>query len=240
MSAFDGIWRPDVQRPGPDAPIDELRVADGAYASLSSSPPYSVAADGEPHPVEGQRGFDRLAVTIVDARTVRRVAWRGDTLVVDAVTVLSPFGHTKRETQRQFGAGPTAFEFAITSRRVGPGPEGAHALSGRWQPVEADLPNHEEDTQYRVVDGVFSMRDGFGRAFDAPLDGTAVPYLNDARFTTVSCRQLDPMTIEEVDGNDDGVVLTTTWRVAPDGQAIHVRFEYADGRIQEQDGRRLD
>jgi len=239
MSAFDGIWRPDVQRPGPDAPIEELLLADGMYASLTATPPYRVAADGEPHSVAGQRGFDSLAITVMDDRTVRRTAMRDGAVVTDAVTVLSPFGHTKREVQRQSGSGPATFDFAISSRRVGPGPEGAHAISGRWQPIEADLPNHEEDTEYRVVDGVFSMRDGFGRAFDAPLDGTAVPYLNDARFTTVRCRQLDAMTIEEVDGNDDGVVVTATWHVDPDGHTIHVRFEHADGRIQQQDGQKL-
>jgi hypothetical protein len=238
MSVFDGTWRPDPQRPGPNAPIEELLLADGTYACLSCSPAYRVAADGEPYGVDGADGFDTIAITVVDERTVRRTAWKAGTLVVDATTVLSPFGHTKRETHRQ-AALPT-FEFAITSRRVGPAPAGAHLVSGRWQPVERDLMNHEEDTEYRLADGIFSMRDGFGRRFDAPLDGTQVPYIGDPRFTAVSLRQIDELTIEETNWNGADVVLTTTWTVGPDGRTIHVRFEYASGLIQEQDGRRLD
>jgi hypothetical protein len=237
VSIFDGTWRPDVQRPGEDAPVEELRLVDGTYTCLTCEPAYMVAADGQPHPVDGAGWFDTVAITVVDARTIRRVAWRAGEVVLDATTVLSPFGHTKRETQRQ--TTPTSFDFAIASRRVGPAPEGAHAISGRWKRYEADLPNHEEDTQYGLADGVFSMRDGFGRSFDAPLDGTPAPYVGDARFTTVTIRQIDERTIEEVDRNGSAVVLTTTWQVDADGHTIHVRFEHANGLVQEQDGQRL-
>jgi hypothetical protein len=113
-------------------------------------------------------------------------------------------------------------------------------LSGRWRPVEADLPNHEEDTVIRVADEVFSMRDGLGRSFDAPLDGSPVPYHGDGRFTSVSCRWIDDLTIEEVGHRDDEVVLTTRWRLDPDDRTIHVRFEHASGLVQEQVGQRLD
>jgi hypothetical protein len=239
MSAFDGTWRPDIQRPGPDAPTEELLLRDGSFSCLSCDPPYEVPADGRPHPVDGSSRFDSVAITVADDRTVRRVATRAGDVVVEATTVLSPFGHTKREAQRQFGRGGS-FEFAIVSRRVGPAVAGAHLLSGRWQPVEADLPNHEEDTNFRVEDGILRMRDGFGRSFEAPLDGTAVPYVGDPRFTSVTARQIDERTIEEVDWSGPDVVLTTQWRVTGDGKTMHVRFEHADGVVQEQDGQRLD
>lgn len=240
MSNFDGIWRPNLQRPGPDAPVEELLLADGWFECRTCSPALRVPADGAPHAVEGSPRFDEVAISIIDTRTVRRVARRAGRITLDSTTVLSPFGHTKRETQHQLDLAAVAVEFAITSKRVGAAPAGAHPISGRWQAVEADLPNHEEDTEYRVTDGVLSMRDGMGRAFDAPLDGTPVPYRGDARFTTVSCRLVDDWTIEEVDQRDDEVVLTTTWRADPDGRTIHVRFDHASGLVQEQDGRRLD
>jgi hypothetical protein len=106
--------------------------------------------------------------------------------------------------------------------------------------VEADLPNHEEDTTYRVVAGVLSMRDGFGRGYDAPLNGMPAPYLGDPRFTTVSVRQVDDWTFEELDRSGDQTVLNTRWRVDPDGRTIHVRFQHATGLVQEQDGQRID
>jgi hypothetical protein len=240
VSVFDGTWRPDAQRPAEDAPIEELLLAEGMYACESCHPPYHVPADGGPHPIDGGDAFDELGITVVDDRTVRRVAMLAGAVVVDATTVVSPFGQTKREVQRRRGGSDRVFEFAITSRRLSPASDGAHAVSGRWRPVEADLPNHEEDTIYRVVDGVLSMRDGFGRSFDAPLDGTPAPYLGDPRFTTVSVRQVDDWTFEELDRNADQTVLTARWRVDPDGHTIHVRFEHATGLVQEQDGQRLD
>jgi hypothetical protein len=229
-----------MQRPGPDAPVEELSLAGGSYACLTCTPTYRVPADGLPHAVEGAAGFDTLTITVIDDRTVRRVAARDGVIVVDAATVLSPFGQSKRETQRQRTSAGVAFEFAVVSRRVGAPMPGGHALSGRWQPVEADLPNHEEDSVFRVVDEVFSMRDGLGRSFDAPLDGTPVPYRGDDRFTTVSCRWIDDMTIEEVGQRNGDTVLTTRWLVDPDGRTIHVRFEHASGLVQEQDGHRID
>lgn len=240
MSAFDGTWRPDAQRPGPDGRIEELVLADGWYACLSATPAYRIPADGQPQPLPAGGRYDTLAITVIDDRRVRRVAERAGRVVLDATTVLSPFGHTKRDTQLQYDSGPIALEFAVVSKRIAPPPPGAHALSGRWQDVEADLPNHEEDTRYSIVDDVLSMRDGFGRAFDAPLDGTVVPYRGDGRFTDVSCRWIGVNAIEEVDRHADDVVLTTTWTVDADGRTIHVRFAYASGLVQEQDGHRLD
>ncbi len=238
MSVFDGVWRPDPQRPGADAPVEELLLHEGRFSCLSCTPAYAVPSDGRPHAVAESDWFDSIALTVVDERTVRRVASRAGTVVLDATTVLSPFGQTKRETQRQFQ--PVEFDFAVTSRRVGPAPAGAHLLSGRWQAIERDLPNHEEDTQYRLADGILSMRDGFGRRFDAPLDGTHVAYVGDGRFTEVSLREIDEHAFEETDWNGPDVVLRTEWRVDRDGRSMHVRFEHASGLIQEQDGERID
>jgi hypothetical protein len=240
MSVFDGTWRPEAQRPGEDAPVEELLLIDGTYRCTTCQPPYDVPADGRLHRLPGASGSDEVSIRVVDARTVRRVLRRGGDVVVTATTVVSPFGQTKRETQRRLGVHAHGFDFAVTSRRVDPAPAGAHMVSGRWRPVEADLPNHEEDTMFRVVDDVLSMRDGFGRRYDAPLDGTPVPYLGDSRITSVSVQRIDAWTLEEVDRNGDEHVLTARWRADPDGHTMHVRFEHASGLVQEQDGQRID
>lgn len=240
MSVFDGTWRPDAQRPSEDAPVEELLLSAGTYACASCQPPYRVLADGEPHEVDGASGFDQLIVSVVDDRTVRRVGVRNGSVVLEATTVVSPFGQTKRETRRHLGVYPQAFEFAVVSRRLSAAPGGGHAVSGRWRAVEADLPNHEEDTLFHVVDDTLSMRDGFGRSFEAPLDGTPVPYVGDSRITTVSVCRIDEWTLEEVDTNGGDEVLTARWQADPDGKTMHVRFEYPSGVVQEQDGHRLD
>lgn len=240
MGLFDGIWRPDPQHP--DRPPDELELVDGMYACLSAEPPYRVPADGQAHPVEGQGSFDTLAITIPDQRTVRRVATLDGNVVLEATAVVSPDGTEKTELQRLPGMGPgPGVVVSIRSMRLGTvAPAERHAICGRWKVVEFDLPNHEEDTEYRIVDGVLSMHDGFGRSFEAPLDGTSVPYVGDTRFASVSVRWIDEATIEEVDRDADGAVfLTTQWHVDPDRRTMHVRFEYASGLVQEQAGQRI-
>ena len=69
-SLFDGTWRPDPQRPGPDAPPEQLSLRNGFYECASCDPPYRIPADGQVHPVDGNPRFDTIAVTVVDADSV--------------------------------------------------------------------------------------------------------------------------------------------------------------------------
>jgi hypothetical protein len=55
----------------------------------------------------------------------------------------------------------------------------------------------------------------------------------------VTVRCLEGSTIEEIDRHGDDVVLTTRWRVDPDGRTMHVRFEHASGLVQKQTGHRI-
>lgn len=239
MSIFDGTWRPDPQRPDPDGPPDDLLVDDGFYECRSCQPPYRVPADGQDHPVEGSPRFDAVAVTVVDDRTVRRVTRRDGRLITDSVVIVSADGRSKVETQTVTDSGPIPLVLEIESRRVGGPTRGAHPLSGRWQVVELDLVNHDEDTTYRIVDDTLTMQDRMGRSFVARLDGTPSDYRGDPRFTSVSVRWLDDRTIEETDRNGNEVVLVMEWRVEADGATMHVRFDDRRGHVMEQYGRKL-
>jgi hypothetical protein len=238
-SPFDGTWRPEPQRPGPDRKPDILVLADGVYDCLSCQPPYRVPADGREHAVSDQPSFDTIAITVVDERTVRKVGRKDGTTVIDSISVVGADGNAKVETQTVSGGGPTPFAFAIQSTRLRAGPAGGHALSGTWQVVEMDLVDHEEDTVYRVVDDTLTMSDGFGRSFVAKLDGTIAPYHGDPRFDSVSVRRIDERTIEESDRLGDRIVLVARWLVDPDGETIHVRFDDGRGGVMEQTGHRL-
>jgi hypothetical protein len=237
-SPFDGTWRPDPQRPGPDREPDVLELVDGVYACDSCEPPYRVAADGLDHPVPGQPAFDTISITVVDERTVRKISRRGGD-VVDSLIVVSADGDTKVETQTRTGTVAHPYVFRIESTRLSAGAPGGHAVSGRWRAVEMDLVNHEEDTVYAVVDGTFHMRDGFGRSFAAALDGSIAPYHGDTQFSSVSVTRIDERTIEERDRLGDDVVFVARWHVDPDGETMHVRFDDGHGHVMEQTGHRL-
>lgn len=255
-SLFDGTWRPDYRPPGPDEPPAVYALANGEFECRSCQPPLRVPADGQAHPVEGNPRFDSIAVTVVDDRTVRQVGRRRGAVVYESETVIDAAGDTRTELRTGAmtvagepvpilsaasgdanGPGPVLFRFEFA--RVGAAEPGAHLLAGSWRMTAVDLLNHDEDTEYRIVDGQLSMSDRIGRSYRAPLDGTVVPYLGDVRFTGVSVRQLDERTIEESNLNGDAVVQVTRWTVDPDGRTIHVRFDDGHGHVMEQSGHRL-
>lgn len=238
-SIFDGTWRPDPQWRGPNEPVMELEITDALYGCRSCERPYEVPVDGRPHPVAGQADFDALAVTIVDAATIRRVAYQDGRLAVDATTWLEEDGRSKREVQRVANRNPREYRMLLESRRVGDAVPGMHALAGSWQLVVADLVDHDEDTEYRIVGGVLHMQDHFGRSFEAPLDGRPAPYHGDPRYASVSVRWLDERTIEETDLRNGEPVQLLQWRVEADGETMHVRFDDLHGHVMEQNGRRL-
>lgn len=238
-SIFDGTWRPDPQRSGPEAMPDVLSLSDGIFECHSCQPPYRVPADGEDHVVDGNPRFDTLAVTVVDDRTVLRVGRRNGAVVVESRTVVAADGGDKWETQTLTGPGPRPIDVAIHATRVEPAPAGAHPLSGGWKVIEADLVNHDEDTTYLIADGTLTMRDKMGRSFTAKLDGTVAPYVGDPRYSAVSVRWIDERTIEESDINGDAVVLIMRWRVGSDGRTMHVRFDDTRGHVMEQTGHKL-
>lgn len=256
-SVFDGTWRPNYEAPGPDAPPDVLSLVDGIFECRSWEPPLRVDADGRFHAIEGNPRFETIAVSVLDARTVRQVGRRGDVVVLDSTTTVAPDGRTKTETRTasmlvddelvtimatvpdENDGAPKPVLFRIVSERVGAVTPGVHPLTGSWRIVELDLVNHDEDTTYRIVDGRMSMADRLGRSFDAPLDGTEAPYHGDVRFTTVSVRTIDERTIEESNLNGEAVVQVTRWQVDPDGRTIHVRFDDLHGHVMTQTGHKL-
>jgi hypothetical protein len=256
VSVFDGTWRPDYGPPGPDEPATVYWVANGEFECRSSQPPLRVTADGEAHPVDGDPRFDSIAVSVVDDRTVRQVGRRRGVIVYESEFVIHADGNTLSETRTGAmmvagervlipsaasgdASGPGPALFRLEFARTGSAEPGTHLLSGSWRMSGRDLVNHDEDTTYRVVDGRLSMTDRIGRSFQAPLDGTVVPYLGDVVFTSVSVRQIDERTIEESNLSGDTVVQVARWTVDPDGQTMHVRFDDLHGHVMEQSGHRL-
>ena len=239
QSLFNGTWRPDPQRPEADRPPDVFQLMNGEYQCRSCSPPYQVKADGLDHPISGNPRFDALRVTIIDQHTVTKAATRAGTTVAESRAQVSPDGGTLTERQVLSNVGPRKVDFTSRSSRVSAGPQGSHAISGSWHLIEADLTNHDEDTEYRVSNGTLSMSDRLGRSFTAKLDGSDAPYAGDPDFTSVSLKLIDERTFEESDKKAGKVVKLTRWRVDPDGNTIHVRFDDLQGHVQEQTGHKI-
>jgi hypothetical protein len=238
-SPFDGTWRPDPQRPDPGRPDDVLQLSNGEYACRSCKPPYRVEADGIGHPISANPRFDSLSVRVVDNRRIARIATRNNAKVVESTAEVSPDGQTLTERQTLFDAAPHPVDFTSHSHRVAPGPPGSHQISGSWHLIEADLTNHDEDTDFLVSGGFLTMSDRMGRSFKAKLDGTEAPYQGDPQFSSVSVKQVDARTIEETDMKAGKPVKIARWSVDADGKTMHVQFDDTHGHVQHQSGHRI-
>lgn len=239
-SPFDGTWRPDPQHPDPGRPSDVIQLIDGKYECRSCEPSYGVQADGMEHSVRGNPRFDSLSVKVVDDRSITKVAKKNGVTVIESRVEVSSDGQTLTERQILSDAGSRPVDFTSHSSRTAPRPARSHAISGAWRLVEADLSNHDEDTDYRVSDGFLTMSDRMGRSFRAKLDGTDAPYKGDSQFTTVSVKLIDARTIEETDKNAGKAVQITRWTVDPDGKTMHVQFDDTHGHVKHQDGHKIN
>ena len=239
QSPFNGTWRPDPQRPGPDRKPDVIQLVSGEYGCQSCKPPYKVKADGTDQPISGSTRFDTLRVTVVDDRTITKTAKKAGATVVESRVQVSPDGRELTERQLLSDMGPRTVSLTSHSSRLSAGPQGSHRVSGSWHLIETDLTNHDEDTIYSVAGDTLTMSDQMGRSFAAKLDGTDAPYRGDPKFTAVSVKLIDERTLEESDKKDGKVVQINRWAVDPDGKTIHVRFDDTQGHVQQQTGHKL-
>ncbi|HUK00648.1 MAG TPA: hypothetical protein VLW26_00055 [Steroidobacteraceae bacterium] len=239
QSVFNGTWRPDPQRPDPNRQPEVYLLSAGQYSCQSCMPPYSVQTDGAQHAVSGNIRFDSMAVSVIDAHTVKKIAERSGQQVVDDSMTVSADGKSLTERQVSNDTGPRPVDFTIRFSRVAAGPAGAHLISGSWHLIEADLTNHDEDTTYRVKGDTLSMTDHLGRSFTARLDGTEAPYNGSPEINRVTVRLIDPRTIEETDKKDAQVVMIARWSIEPDGKTMHVKFDTTRGPVMTQTGHKI-
>lgn len=240
QSMFTGTWRPDPQVFSPTRKPDVIELAKSFYECRSCSPPYKIKVDGYDQAIEGNPNYDTLSLTVVDERTVMKIAKKGGRVVLEAKVLVSADGTTKTDVQTLYDMAPRPIEFTTHSTSLSSGPKGSHAISGEWRVTDGDLTNHAEDTIFQVSENTLSMSDRMGRSFSAKLDGTDAPYNGSQEFTSVSLKVIDKNTVEESDKKDGKIVKISLWSIGPDGKTMHVRFDDTHGHVQEQDGHRVE
>ena len=240
QSVFNGTWRPDPQTFSPTRKPDVIELANGVYECQSCTPPYKIKADGQDQKIVGNPHYDTLSITIVDDRTVTKIAKKGGKVVSDAKVLVSADAKIKTDVQTMYDMAPRPIEMTSHSSRVSTGPQGSHLLSGSWRMTDGDVSNHAEDTIFKVTGDTLSMSDQMGRSFSAKLDGTEAPYKGSDEFTSVSLKMIDDHTIEESDKKGGKVVKINLWSVGADGKTMHVRFDDTQGHVQEQTGHKVE
>ena len=238
QGVFNGVWRPDPQKPGEHNPPQITELVNGVFSCKSCEPPYQVKADGHEQALKGNPDVDSMAVSIIDDHTVMKTAkGHGASFIIKST--VSADGAGKTEVQTITGMSPVPIEVTDHYTRVAAGAPHSHLVSGSWLLTLEEVSNNAEDTTFKIADGTLSMSDLMGRSFSAKLDGTRAPFHGSSDFNGVSLKVIDANTIEESDLKDGKVVKISRWTVGPDGKTMHARFDDTHGHIQNEDGHKI-
>lgn len=222
QSAFDGTWKIDTSKvQAPRKPFTNV-LENGVYRCASCTPPYSVKADGQFHPVKGDPDFDMEAIHIVDARTVRYTDKKDGKVSAKGTVTVSPDGRTLTQDFTEIHAGGSVTG-TLTAMRVGKAPAGAHATSGSWRiQGYSDVSDNLLTTHLRVDGNTLQMHRGDGESFDAPMDGRDAPYQGSDTITSVAVTKAGPRELKLLFKYQGKPVSRQTMTVSPDGQVMHV------------------
>lgn len=219
--AINGTWKADISSVQFDQKPDEILLTGGQYSCKSCAPSYTVAADGNFHPVSLPYA-DSMAVKVVDDHTIQRTSKKGDRQTGETKVAVSSDGNTLTGDFTDSSAAdapPTKGQY--TETRVGPAPAGAHAVSGQWKPAKLANFNEEALTVSINVEGdTFHFSSPSGYSYDARLGGPDVPIKGDIAGTTASVAKSGDSYVE-TDKRDGKVVGTTTFTIGADGK-LHI------------------
>jgi hypothetical protein len=117
-------------------------------------------------------------------------------------------------------SGEKPYKGTTTSKRAGPAPPGAHAVSGAWMPDS--VPEVTESARIFVVE---SSANGIkwtwnGLITDAKFDGKQYAVQNDPSKTLVALKKVNDRQFEERGTSEGKVQYVTTWTVSADGKTI--------------------
>lgn len=220
QSAFGGTWRmnlKDTQYVGKQ----NMSLRDGVYRCDTCVPKINVKADGRDHPQSGSPYSDAIRVRVVSEKTVEIVSKKGGKIVDTETMTASGDGNTLRTESTVVAESGQSMNMKYNSTRVGPAPEGAHKISGLWQPGKLESASENVITvTYKVTDNGLSMSDLTGDSYTAKFDGNDYPYKGDPGITSVSLKKIAANTIEEIDKRNGKVINVLRMTVAPDGKTM--------------------
>jgi len=205
-----GTWKANVDSAESKNNISNLVLADGQYTCNSCIPPYSTAANGEWQDVD-RPGVDQIMFEIVDENTVKSATrFEGEDLGTSTWTVSEDGQTMKQEFVNLRGDESTKGD--LTLARVGPAPDGSHAISGEWDLAEyGDISDSALMTTYAIDGDSITVTYNTG-GFTATLGGEAVAMDGDNSGTLVAAEKTGDNIYRETytrDGETVSVVETT-------------------------------
>lgn len=227
-SAFDGTWVmvPDSEErskvPG------ETTLANGTYTCVTCTPSYSVAADGKFHPVEGYNWFDAVAVTPVDANTLK-YQWQKDGKVIG--TEVDTVSADKSTISYRFDSinpvGGASYGETGTQTRVGSPVAGQHLAAGKWLTTKVTSDKAEDDSRTFQINGdTVTSSSPDGMTYTATLGGDFVPVKGIPEGEEVAVTMSSETTLTERWKRNGELRSIAIIEARPDGSAQDVTMFY--------------
>jgi len=217
---IEGTWKADLASVQIDEAPSSYLLKDGSYSCSTCVPPLTVAADGAFHPVADRPYYDAMSVKIVDAKTVTMVRKKGDRVISEATTTVSPDGDSLTfDVNDTSTPNAPAVKVKGSETRVAAAPAGAHAISGSWKTAKYDSVSDEGLTFSFDVEGdTLTMTSPAGQSYSAQFGGPAVPIKGDTGGTTVAVERVGQAGFRETSTRDAKVVNVTTFTAGTDGK----------------------
>lgn len=227
--AINGSWKLDVNSVQFDGKPNEYILQNGIYTCKSCTPGYSVPADGTYHPVK-MPYFDSDSIKVVDAHTIIESSKKGSKPVRVATTTVSADGNTSSTQFTDTSRPGSPVKGVVTRTRVGPGPAGAHAISGRWKLSKLTSYN-DVAFRYKASDGMFQWSSPDGTSYDARIGDGDAPLEGDIAGTRVSVARVGDNSYQITFKRGGKVVEINTVTVAADGKLNGVNDNKEDGSL---------
>ena len=228
LDALSGTWKADLASLKFEGRPDEYSLKDGSYSCASCTPPLTVAADGQVHPVADRPYYDSMSVRTVDDKTVEFKRMKAGKEVGSATYNVSADGKVLTTKFKDMSTPGQTIEGTGTSQRVGAPVAGAHAISGKWQPDK--IGDYSEDAlnmTFQVAGNSVTMNSA-GQSYTAELGGPAVAITGDTGGTTVKVTREGDSALRETflrDGKEVGYSIVT-----PSADGRSVSYSYTDTR----------
>lgn len=223
LAAVTGTWVVDLASVKFEGKPDEFVLAAGTYDCVTCIPPLKVAADGQFHAVADRPYYDSMSVKAVDDRTVEFRRRKGDREVSSTNMQVSEDGNVLTSKFKDAtNPDAPAIEGTSTSKRAGPAPAGAHAISGQWVPDRFQDYTEEALKVTFKVDGNKVTMNSQGSSYVAELGGPAVPIKGDTGGTMIAVAREGSNGIRETSTRDGKEVGVNLIQPSADGQSVTI------------------
>lgn len=224
LGAVSGTWKIDLASLKFEGKPDEYLLKDGSFSCSSCTPPYTLAADGQMHPVADRDYWDSASVKAVDDKTVEFHRAKAGKEVSSMTQSVSADGQTMTVKFKDMTTPGQVIEGTGTLKRAGSAPAGAHAVSGQWQ--QDKVAEYSEDAQSLTykVDGKTVTFSGQGQSYTAELGGPEVAIQGDTGGTMVKVSAEGSGSLKETfsrKGKETGYAILTP---GADGKSISVTY----------------